>query len=470
VAEPGRGSLRMGAVLALAVVALFELLAVAHGIRSQRRLRARVSEAAERRVEAARSALEPVLARGREAWDEAARLAISLELASEVEVVGPDGRVAFSRPHVAPVVHQLREADRRRLEVGRTVTTLARDGVAVRALTYVPLPFTSGGHVLRLAAPAPDLEDEAREWQTVLLGHVAALAALGLAVVLVLWPGRASAPATSEGALSAYEEAMGRLRDRGQELSERHEQETRRMQERIREQDAMARAGELTAGIVHEVRNGLGTIVGYARLIEKARDPQAVAQARAILDECGTLETVVRRFTDFVKLERLQLVESDLGPLASRVLAREQRGHEGIEARLVGFELPLVVRVDEELLERALENLVRNAIEAAAAGGGHVELRAAREPGGVRLDVEDDGPGFAADHPGEVRPFYTTRPGGLGLGLPLARKIVLLHGGDLSLETRPAGGARVSVRLPDQMPESDQAVTEGNGHGSGTAG
>jgi len=286
----------------------------------------------------------------------------------------------------------------------------------------------------------------------------------------VLWPASASAPATSEGALSAYEEAMGRLRDRGQELSERHEQETRRMQERIREQDAMARAGELTAGIVHEVRNGLGTIVGYARLIEKARDPQAVAQARAILDECGTLETVVRRFTDFVKLERLQLVESDLGPLASRVLAREQRGHEGIEARLVGFELPLVVRVDEELLERALENLVRNAIEAAAAGGGHVELRAAREPGGVRLDVEDDGPGFAADHPGEVRPFYTTRPGGLGLGLPLARKIVLLHGGDLSLETRPAGGARVSVRLPDQMPESDQAVTEGNGHGSGTAG
>ena len=448
-AEPGRGSLRMGAVLALAVVALFEVFAVAHGIRTQRRLRARVSEAAERRVETARGLLDTVLARGPEAWDEAAQLGISLGLASEVDVLDPSGRVVFSRPRVAPVIHQLREADRRRLEIGRSVTALARDGQALRALTYVPLPVTSGGHLLRLASPAPDLEDEAREWQTVLLGHVAALAALGIAVVLILWPAAASAPASTEGALSAYEEAMGRLRDRGQQLSARHEEEVLRMEERIREQAAMARAGELTAGIVHEVRNGLGTIVGYARLVEHGQDPQAAARARAILDECGTLETVVRRFTDFVKLEKLQLAPTDLKPLASRVLAREQRGHDAVDARLVGFDGPLVVQADEELLERALENLVRNALEAAAAGGGNVELRAERTESGVRIDVEDDGPGFAADHPGEIRPFYTTRPGGLGLGLPLARKIVLLHGGELLLERRVPSGARVSVRLPD---------------------
>jgi signal transduction histidine kinase len=211
----------------------------------------------------------------------------------------------------------------------------------------------------------------------------------------------------------------------------------------------MARAGELTAGIVHEVRNGLGTIVGYARLIEKSRDPQANAQARAILDECRTLETIVRRFTDFVKLERLQLVTSDLGPLASRVVAREQRSHDAVSTRLVGFDAPLVASVDEELLERALENLVRNAVQAAAAGGGHVELRAERAPGGVLLHVTDDGPGFAPDHTLEVRPFYTTRPGGLGLGLPLARKIVLLHGGELSIARLLPSGVRVTVRLPD---------------------
>ena len=76
---------------------------------------------------------------------------------------------------------------------------------------------------------------------------------------------------------------MGRLRDRGQAMSERHEQETRRMADRIREQEAMARAGELTAGIVHEVRNGLGTIVGYARLLERGSGQSGAAEARAIL-------------------------------------------------------------------------------------------------------------------------------------------------------------------------------------------
>jgi len=453
VAEPGRGSLRLGAVLALAVVALLELFAVAHGVRSQGRLRARVSQAAEQRVESARLQLDSVLALGPEAWDEAARLGISLGLASEVEVLDASGRVVFSRPYPAPVVHQLQEPERRRLEIGRTVTTLAREGQVLRALTYVPLPVTSSGHVLRLASEAPDLEDEARGWQTVLLGHVAVLAALGLAVLLILWPAAGSERAPNVGALSAYEEAMGRLRERGQQLSARHEEEVLRMEERIREQAAMARAGELTAGIVHEVRNGLGTIVGYARLVERGQDPQAAVRARAILDECGTLEAVVRRFTDFVKLEKLQLAPTDLKSLASRVLAREQRGHDAVGARLVGFDVPLVVQADEELLERALENLVRNALEAAAAGGGNVELRAERTETGVRIDVEDDGPGFAADHPGDVRPFYTTRPGGLGLGLPLARKIVLLHGGELRLERRLPSGARVTVRLPNRPPE-----------------
>ena len=426
-AEPGRGSLRLGAVLALAVVALFVVLALAHGVRSARRLRTRVVQDAARRVEAAQPALDLVLARGREAWDEAAGTAIAQGLASEVEVVDGDGAVAYSRPHGAPVVHRPGER---------------------RVLTYLPLPPAQAGQFFRLAARAPDLEDEAREWQTVLLGHAAALSALALAVVLVLWPRGAAVAAANDGALSAYEVAMGRLRDRGQELSDRYEEQTQLMEERLRELEAMARAGELTAGIVHEVRNGLGTIVGYARLLERGSREQAAKEARAILDECATLETVVRRFTDFVKLDKLQLADTDLAPLAARVVARERQGHEAVVARLLGLDSPVVVRADEELLERALENVVRNAVQAAAVGGGHVELRAERSASGVVLHVEDDGPGLAADHPGHVRPFYTTRPGGLGLGLPLARKIVLLHGGELSLERRSPKGARVVLRLP----------------------
>jgi signal transduction histidine kinase len=455
VADVRRTSIRLGVALSLTVVGLFEVLSLLQGVRSVRRLRARLAHEAQQRVEMARPTLGPMLdPGGASAWDAAARTALSGGLASEVEILDPGGRVLFFRPTVAPVVHRPGPEQWSLLAAGRTVSVVVQKGSAVRVLVYVPLPPTWGGAALRLALPAPDLEDELDERRQVLLGHLASLTALALAAGLVLLSGEPERKASSDGALHAYEEAMGRLRDRGEEMSARHETERLRMEQAMREKDAMARAGELTAGIVHEVRNGLGTIVGYARMLERASLPEdPAAAAAAIREECETLETVVRRFSDFVKLERLQLGGTDLARLLARVVAREQRAREEVRTRLVGLDAPLVVRADEELLERAFENVVRNAIEAAAGGGRHVEVSARENAGQVEVRIDDDGPGLAADHPGEIRPFYTTRPGGLGLGLPLARKIVLLHGGSLGLAGRAPAGTRVSVFLPSGGPE-----------------
>jgi len=68
--------------------------------------------------------------------------------------------------------------------------------------------------------------------------------------------------------------------------------------------------------------------------------------------------------------------------------------------------------------------------------------------------VSDDGPGLPPGHPGEARPFFTTKAGGLGLGLPIARKVVLLHGGDLRLESTSPGGVTAEVTLSVGGPES----------------
>lgn len=441
--------LRLGVVLALAIVALFEVLSLLQGVRSLRRLRARVTHEVEREVRAARPRLDAALrAGGRSSWDQAARVALGLELATEVEVLDPDGSSLFSRPGVAPLTHATRPDERRRLAEGEVLTTVVQEGPVVRVLSYLPVPGAAPGTALRLSSSAPDLEEELGERQRLLLGHVAALGALAVAVVLVL--GRREAaerrPAPAN-ALAAYEVAMERLRDHGEEVQARHEAERRRMEEAIREMEALARAGELTAGIVHEVRNGLGTIVGYARMLERTgRAADAAAAAQAIRQECETLEVVVRRFSDFIRIEKLNLVATDLSRLLARVVAREERDQ--VRTRLIGLESPVVVPADEEMLERAFENLIRNAVEAAGAGGGHVTLEAARREGEVEVRIEDDGPGLAPDHPGEIRPFYTTRAGGLGLGLPLARKIVLLHGGSLRLERALRGGVRVLVQLP----------------------
>ena len=449
-ADLRRTSIRLGVALCLTVVGLFEVLSLLQGVGSVRRLRARLSHEAEQRVEMARPALGSVLALGgAPAWEAAARTALSRGIAREVEVIDAGGRVLFSRPTVAPVVHRLSPEQRSRLAGGRTVTVVAQEGSAVRVLVYVPLPAPRDGAALRLAVPAPDLEEELGERRQVFFGHLVSLAALALAAGLVLLSGRAEPGAPPEGALHAYEEAMERLRDRGEEMSARHETERRRLEEAMREKDAMARAGELTAGIVHEVRNGLGTILGYARMLERPSRPEdPAAAALAIREECETLETVVRRFSDFVKIETLQLGATDLSRLLARVVAREQRGREAAQLRLVGLDDPLVVRADEELLERAFENVVRNAFDAAAVGGGRVLVSARAEGEWVQVIVEDDGPGLAPDHPAEIRPFYTTRPGGLGLGLPLARKILLLHGGTLRLEARAPQGARAVMGLP----------------------
>ena len=107
---------------------------------------------------------------------------------------------------------------------------------------------------------------------------------------------------------------------------------------------------------------------------------------------------------------------------------------------------------DEELLERAVETVMRNAVAAAADGGGHVAVHVRRLDGAHEIRIEDDGPGLAADHPGEIRPFYSTRPGGLGLGLAFARKIMVLHGGELALQRGAPRGVVVRLTLPAASP------------------
>ncbi len=456
----------LGVVLVLAVVALFEVLSLLQGVRSLRRLQGRVVGDLEAQVAAARPLLDALVARGGPgAWDDAAAAAVQRRLASEVEVLDADGRSLFSRPTIAPVAYELRPEQRAALAAGGTVTVAAQAGDTVRVLSYLPM---AEGRALRLSSDAADLQQEVRERQQVFLGHLTALAVLGVAALLVLRRAPAAGAPASTGALEAYEVAMGRLRDHGEEEKARHDAEKRRMEEAVREKEALARAGELTAGIVHEVRNGLGTIVGYARMLERgdAAAPgrgagagasgaaaTAAEAGRAIREECETLEVVVRRFHDFVRVEKLQLAAVDLGRLVARVLARELRGRD-VEGAVGAPERPLVVQADEELLERAFENLVRNAADAALDGGRHVRVTLGTAGGDAVVSIADDGPGLPGGA-AEFRLFASGKPGGLGLGLPMAAKLVRLHGGELQLRDGPARGAEALVRLPLDGPPAD---------------
>jgi signal transduction histidine kinase len=129
-------------------------------------------------------------------------------------------------------------------------------------------------------------------------------------------------------------------------------------------------------------------------------------------------------------------------------MERVVRLEERVPVRLEGGGSPILVG-DQDQLEQALLNLLRNAADAALEGGGHVTLRWRVRGDELIVTVEDDGPGLAGASSLFV-PLFTTKPGGSGIGLVLARAIAEAHGGSVALEDRApaAQGCRATLVLP----------------------
>ncbi len=227
--------------------------------------------------------------------------------------------------------------------------------------------------------------------------------------------------------------------------------EARRRSEEEQLATSLAQVGELAAGVAHEMRNSLATLKGYLRLVEKAPDDESITDYLGeIHREADHLQRVLEDFLSFARPGTTRLETLDLSTIADRAAADpaleglrvEVRSDPGIATEIKG---------DPQLLERAVRNLLHNAAQAERQSGGTgpltVELR--RGDASVSLLVDDRGPGI----PDEVRqrlfrPFATGRTEGVGLGLALARRIVDLHGGRLTLEARPLGGTRAVMEFP----------------------
>jgi signal transduction histidine kinase len=426
----------------LVVLALVLIHGMEQGLQANAALRAEVLRTQRTALSSALPSLAAVLRGGdAAAWRQGAALAQELGLATEVEVFAPDGSVLFAEPRRSPSAHW---PDRFQMERLRREHVLTLGPVAGgRLVSYISFDQTPRPFMVKLSYVAPVIAEHLAEYRKLMLSHGLGLVAVAMLAALALAPGERPGP-DRPGALGAYEEAMQQLEARGRSLSRQHQVERERLERAMEEGAAMARAGELTSGIVHEVRNGLATIVGHARLLEPAAEAREAAAA--ILQECATLETVVRRFLDFIRQETLDLAPFDLGRLLSRVVGREARQHPGCQVSMPAGEAGLL-EADEDLLERAFENVVRNALEAAGAGG-RVAIAVERRPGVTTVLIDDDGPGLDPAAGPRPRAFFSTKAGGTGLGLPIAEKIITLHGGELRLEPRQPRGVRARVELP----------------------
>jgi signal transduction histidine kinase len=225
------------------------------------------------------------------------------------------------------------------------------------------------------------------------------------------------------------------------------------LEEQLRLKEALARLGELTAGIAHEFRNGLATIHGYSRLIDpEALPPTYRPYVEGIRQETQALGKVVTNFLNFARPEQVALSEVDLGVVARR--AADDLRHElpaGITLTVDGAYAD--VMGDEVLLRQVFGNLIRNAVEACAEAGVEAIIRihgdVDRAQGLCRVSVDDNGPGI----PEAVRerifqPFFTTRSRGTGLGLAIVQKVVVMHNGRVAIRSAAGGGASMQIAIP----------------------
>lgn len=238
----------------------------------------------------------------------------------------------------------------------------------------------------------------------------------------------------------------------------------RRLESQLRRSDRLAALGTLAAGLAHEIKTPLTSVLTFSRhLTRRFDDPQFRARfERVVPRELERINEIVERLLELARPSRLNLALVRLPALLERVL--ELYAHE-METRGIGIvreyarDLP-PLRADEEGLYRTLVNVVGNAVDAMPAGG-RLTLRLgwdeeARSPGrrpGAHLraviEVQDTGVGIAPEDTERVfNPFFTTKPGGTGLGLALSHKIVEEHGGAIELRSAPGAGTLVRIVLP----------------------
>ncbi|MCL4198559.1 MAG: hypothetical protein KJZ69_13820 [Phycisphaerales bacterium] len=285
--------------------------------------------------------------------------------------------------------------------------------------------------------------------------------------------------------MSAFTRVTDRLQGAHQTLQaevSRLNRELRETNEQLRRSRQLAALGQMAAGIAHEVRNPLGSIRLYASLLvdDLADRPESIRLARQIARAVSDLDAVVGDVLNFAR--EITIRPAPLGVGAALDQAIESCRAMMHEARIVvrrnaesEATLPPLL-ADASLLNQALVNVIRNAVEAMS-GEGTLTLYAEVDPseppkdaGGVAaapailLKIDDTGPGIPEEISERIfNPFFTTRAAGTGLGLAIVHRIIDAHGGEIRIGRAEGGGASIGLRLPtalqaDASAGSDPAV------------
>jgi signal transduction histidine kinase len=223
----------------------------------------------------------------------------------------------------------------------------------------------------------------------------------------------------------------------------------RRIRRQLEKDRYLTGLGQAAATIVHDLKTPLVTIAAYAKRLQDGKGDSA-AGLKTILDSAAKMEGIVTDVLNFAKPVQLETREEDLRRVVEQTAADGQARAEAAGIRLAA-ELPaepVLMAVDGLRLQRAMTNLVANAVEASRPGQ-EVQLALQANLQQAVITVKDQGIGMDAETLEHVFiPFYTRKSQGTGLGMAIAKKVIEAHGGKIRIHSRPGRGTEVRIELP----------------------
>ena len=228
-------------------------------------------------------------------------------------------------------------------------------------------------------------------------------------------------------------------------------------EEKLAQQAALARVGQMAAVVAHEVRNPLAGIKGAVQVLMSRRTP-GDAELPVMRDIVGRIDSLSELINDLMLYARPRaprLGQVELRPLIADAvtIVRRDPGAQSVEIAVEGEEIS--ASADDELIRATVLNLLINAAQAMG-GHGQIVVTLTKSGSFATIEVRDTGPGIPPEIRAQVfEPFFTTKARGGGLGLPIARRTAELHGGSLVLDCPDGGGTVVTMRLPLRPAASD---------------
>ena len=251
---------------------------------------------------------------------------------------------------------------------------------------------------------------------------------------------------------------------RGVVLIMRDLTQVRTLEEAIRRAERLSMIGTMAAGLAHEIKNPLGGIKGAAQLLQMELESNQELQeyTQLMIRETERVNRIIEELMDLSRPREAQHNKVNISQVLDEIVMLQKQS---VANRGICFKLRLDPSIpplsgDRDLLVRMLLNLVKNAAEAEPDEGEvviesridseyHLNIPGTRPTPMVQIIISDNGPGIPKPQLDKIfTPFYTTKDGGTGLGLPICQKIISDHGGLLNFLNRPEGGTSVKISLP----------------------